>query len=241
MIPEAAIDAAKRVERIGDATLLLGDSRELTPLVGKVDAVVTDPPYGIDYGRAGGFNATHGWGPWRENVEWDVDRPEREVFDAIRACSREQIIWGGNYFADYLPPSMQWLVWDKGQREFSLADCEFAWSSQQKAARIMMYPRAKARLDGKEHPTQKPVEIMVWCLGFVPNANTILDPFMGVGTTLVACAKSGKHGIGIEIEPKYFDIACKRIERAYAEPDMFIERPAPAVQQPLFAPTKEET
>ena len=238
-VPDAAMAAAKRVERIGDATLLLGDCLDILPHLGPVDAVVTDPPYGIDYGRAGGFSASHGWGPWRENVAWDVERPQRAIFDAIRECSRDQIIWGGNYFTDYLPPSMQWLVWDKGQREFSLADCEFAWSSQQKAARIMMYPRAKARLDGKEHPTQKPVEIMAWCLGFVPKAITILDPFMGSGTTGIACAKQGRSFIGIEIDEGYFDIACERIHKAYAQPDMFIERPAPAVQQPLFSEAAE--
>ena len=180
-----------RVEKIGDATLYLGDCREVLPTLGKVDAVVTDPPYGIDYGRAGGFSASHGWGQWRENVDWDRDRPERGVFDAMRACSKDQIIWGGNYFTDLLPPTMQWLVWDKGQRDFSLADCEFAWSSQQKAARVFTYSRGKALQDGKAHPTQKPVQLMAWCLGFVPKAKSILDPFMGSGTTGVAAVGGG--------------------------------------------------
>jgi len=157
-------------------------------------------------------------------------RPAREIFDLIRACSREQIIWGGNYFTDYLPPTMRWLVWDKGQRDFSLADCEFAWSSQNKAARIFTYPRAKARLDGKQHPTQKPLALMKWCLGFLPDATTILDPFMGSGTTGVACVKLGRAFIGVELDEGYFDIACKRIADAYKQPDFFVERPAPAEQ-----------
>lgn len=220
-----------RVEHIGDATLYLGDCLEILPTLGKVDAVICDPPYGIDYGRAGGFSASHGWGQWRENVAWDQKRPAREVFDAIMSCSRNQIIWGGNYFTDFLPPTMQWLVWDKGQRDFSLADCEFAWSSQHKAARIFDYARGKALQDGKEHPTQKPVALMEWCLGFVPNAKTILDPFMGSGTTGVACAKLGRKFIGIELEPKYFDIACRRIEAAYKQPDFFVAPPAPKVKQ----------
>jgi DNA modification methylase len=206
---------------IGNATLYLGDCMEILPTLGKVDAVITDPPYGIDYGRSGGFSASHGWGPWRENVSWDAQRPDRAIFDAMLACSGFQIIWGGNYFTDYLPPSMQWLVWDKGQRGFSLADCEFAWSSQNKAARIFNYSRASARLDGKEHPTQKPLALMMWCLRFVPENCSVLDPFMGSGTTGVACMNLGRKFIGIEIEPKYFDIACERIENAQRQQPMF--------------------
>ncbi len=198
-------------------------------------SVLTDPPYGIDFGRSGGFNATHGWGPWREQVAWDAERPEKAIFDIILACSREQIIWGGNYFTDYLPPTMQWLVWDKGQRDFSLADCEFAWSSQYKAARIFNYGRGKAVQDGKEHPTQKPLQLMQWCLGFLPEKDTILDPFMGSGTTGVACAKLGRKFIGIEIEPKYFDIACKRVQAAVDEPRLPGLDAAPAAkQEPLL-------
>ena len=186
-------------------------------------SILTDPPYGIDYGRAGGFSASHGWGQWRENVEWDAERPDPEIFALMLASSRHQIIWGGNYFTDLLPPTMQWLVWDKGQRDFSLADCEFAWSSQRKAARIFDYPRAKALQDGKQHPTQKPIALMKWCLSFLPETDTILDPFMGSGTTGVAAVQMGRRFIGIEREPKYFDIACKRIEDAQRQGDLFIE------------------
>ena len=228
---EAIESRAKRIEEIGDSLLILGDSLEILPTLGKVDAVVTDPPYGIDYGRGGGFSATHGWGPWRENVGWDSTRPCREVFDSMRAISKEQIIWGGNYFSDYLPPSMGYLVWDKGQRNFSLADCELAWRSERKAARVFNFSRGAAMQDGKEHPTQKPVAVMQWCLGFLPTAETILDPFMGSGTTGVACANLGRRFIGIEIEPKYFDIACRRIELAYQQPRLF-EDEKPAAPKP---------
>lgn len=221
-----------RIERIGPHTLYLGDCREIVPTLGKVDSVVTDPPYGIDYGRAGGFSASHGWGPWRENCSWDVDRPERAIFDAMLACSKYQIIWGGNYFSDFLPPSMQWFVWDKGQREFSLADFEMAWSSQNKAARVVSYARGRANLDGKEHPTQKPVEVMRWCIDRLPpEVVTILDPFLGSGTTLVAAAMLGKHGIGIEREEKYFDVACRRVEAAMKQPDLFIQQPTVKAEQ----------
>lgn len=219
-----------RVETIGDCTLYLGDCREILPTLGKVDAVVTDPPYGIDYGNKGSFQASHGWGQWREDVKWDAQRPDRDVFDLMRACSDTQIIWGGNYFTDYLPPSMQWLIWDKGQFDFSLADFEIAWSSQEKAARRIVYGRGKAVRDGKEHPTQKPVEVIGWCLEQLPTkAKTVLDPFMGSGTTGVACVKLGLKFIGVEIEPKYFDVARRRIEAAFRQPNLFQEE----IQKPI--------
>lgn len=232
-----------REETIGDCRLLLGDCREILPTLGKVDAVVTDPPYGIDFGRGGGFSASHGWGAWRENVAWDATRPEPEVFKLLISAAKEHIIWGGNYFADLLPPRMRWLIWDKGQRGFSLADFEMAWTSQDKASRIFSYGRGNEKgfapgskeqrkfLNG--HPTQKPLEVMRWCLGFLPDATTVLDPFMGSGTTGVACVKLGRKFIGIEIEEKYFDIACKRIRDAYNQPDLFIESAKPQPPQQL--------
>ena len=222
-----------RIEHIGDATLYLGDCLEILPTLGRVDAVVTDPPYGINAARD---RHSEQWG-WRdyEAGGWDKQTPPREAFDMLRAASREQIIWGGNYFTDRLPPSMGFLVWDKGQRDFSLADCEIAWRSKPAAARVLTYSRAAAMLDGKEHPTQKPVRVMEWCLGFLPDAQTILDPFMGSGTTGVACANLGRKFIGIEIEEKYFDIACRRIEDAYKQPRLFDDpKPAPIPQDLEF-------
>lgn len=222
----------RREVQIGDCRLLLGDCLEILPLLGKVDAVVTDPPYGIDYGKSGGFNPSHGWGPWRANCEWDRDRPEKAVFDLMRSISKHQIIWGGNYFTDLLPPSMHWLLWDKGQRDFSLADFEIAWGSQKRAARVIEYARGKAVRDGKQHPTQKPIDVMVYCIEELPKeTRTVLDPFMGSGTTGVACVKLGRKFIGIEIDEGYFNIACDRIRKAYAQPDMFIEPRAPEPTQ----------
>jgi len=204
---------------IGNATLYLGDCLEILPTLGKVDAVITDPPYGINAARDRN-SQRDGWIDYPAGG-WDAKRPGREAFDLFRSVSKEQIIWGGNYFTDYLPPTMQWLVWDKGQREFSLADCEFAWSSQQKASRIFNYSRGAALQDGKEHPTQKPVALMTWCIEKLGKAPTIADFFMGSGTTGVACMQLGRKFIGIEIEPKYFDIACERIENAQRQERMF--------------------
>lgn len=120
---------------------------------------------------------------------------------------------------------MRWLIWDKGQRGFSLADCEVAWTSHNKAMRVFDYARAKALQDGKQHPTQKPVALMEWCLGFLPNTTTILDPFMGSGTTLVSCQRMGRQGTGIELDPEYFESACRRVYEAARQPDMFVSAP----------------
>lgn len=209
-----------RIETIGNATLYLGDCREILPTLPKVDAVITDPPYGINAEKAGG-RGVGGWNNF-EVMGWDQVRPTSEVFDLILLAAPVQIIWGGNYFTDFLPPTMQWLVWDKGQRNFSLADCEFAWSSQTRAARIFTYSRGAALQDGKEHPTQKPIALMEWCIEQAANKpKTILDPFMGSGTTGVACMNLGRKFIGIEREPKYFDIACERIYNAYRQNTLF--------------------
>jgi DNA modification methylase len=208
-----------RKEVIGNATLYLGDCLEILPTLQKVDAVITDPPYGINHARDRN-SQKDGWVDYPDNG-WDKERPSRAHFEAMLAASKDQIIWGGNYFTDYLPPTMQWLVWDKGQREFSLADCEFAWSSQQKAARIFNYSRGSALQEGKQHPTQKPVPVMSWCFSFVPKAKTVIDPFMGSGSTGVAAVKASIDFVGIEIAETFFDIACERIENAQRQSRMF--------------------
>lgn len=216
----------------GFRTIYLGDCRNIIPLLPKVDLVLTDPPYGIDFGNSGGFVASHGWGPWRKNVEWDKQRPEKDIFDAMLNASYSQCIWGGNYFTDYLPPTMRWLVWDKGQREFSLADFEMAWTSQYKASRIFVYPRGAALQDGKQHPTQKPLSLMKWCLQFFPDIKTILDPFMGSETTLRAAADLGLSAIGIEIEERYCEIAAKRLSQTVLPfADTIIRNIIPVVHQ----------
>ena len=113
-----------RVETIGNATLYLGDCREILPTLPKVDLILTDPPYGIGADSHAGPEKS-GWTQW-ETSGWDKSRPEKACFDLILKQGKQVIVWGGNYFTDYLPPTMQWLVWDKGQRDFSLADAEFA-------------------------------------------------------------------------------------------------------------------
>ena len=217
----------------GRVTLYCGDCREILPTLGKVDAVVTDPPYGI--GKDGQKRTTGGHGGRKayEFLGWDRQRPDPEVFSLLLSAGAKHVIWGGNYFADLFPPTGKWLVWDKGQR-INQSDGELAWTSEPGALRIFDLNRVALMTDGAEHPTQKPVEIMRWSILQIGSPETILDPFMGSGTTGVAAVKLGRRFIGIEIEPRYFDIACRRIEEATKQPDMFVEPPPKPKQESMF-------
>jgi DNA modification methylase len=223
-----------RKETLADGIeLWLGDCREVLPTLGKVDAVVTDPPYGI--GRDG-QNKTTGGNGGRKAYEfkgWDQSRPAPEVFDLIRSASDNQVIWGGNYFADLLPAAGKWLVWDKGQR-IDQSDGELAYTSQNGALRIFTQNRVALLIEGAEHPTQKPIEVMVWSVRQFPDAHTILDPFMGSGTTGVACVQLGRKFIGIELDPGYFDIACRRISDELKRPRLDLGEPVAKPVQEAF-------
>ena len=216
-------------EVIGDCELRLGDCRDILPTLPRVDAVVTDPPYGLgDKWNGGGASKDSSW--WFNPIEaksWDQHAPG---WVTGLAGVLECIIWGGNYFA--LPPSRGWLVWDKKQRgTWTTGHAELAWTNVDQPVRAYSLSQVEAHTDmDKQHPTQKPLKIMLWCLGFV-TADQVLDPLMGSGTTGVACVKLGRRFIGIEIEPKYFDIACRRIADAYKQPDLFVLPPEPKPEQ----------
>ncbi len=205
-----------RIETIGPATLYLGDCRDILPTLPKVDAVITEPPYGI-----GACAGTGKYGKLRvdgASPAWDASPVDHDLLAICLTYGELQIVFGGNYFS--LPPSRNFLVWNKGAgfkgRDF--AECEIAWCSWDGNARVLTYdPLAGRDYVGKEHPTQKPVPVMRWCIEQTKGAQTILDPFMGSGTTGVACVELDRQFIGIEREPKYFDIACKRIALAVAE------------------------
>jgi len=216
-----------RVEKIGNQTLILGDCLQVMPTLGRFDAVVTDPPYGIGRaaGMGGGGIRLAGDARRYTASAWDDGRPSPEAFTAMREVGDLHIIWGGNYFADVLPQSGKWLFWDKCQTMPSYSDGELAWTSLSgEAVKQFTYNGSgmQAKEKNRVHPTQKPVALMEWCLGFLPDAKTILDPFMGSGTTLVACQRMGRAGTGIELDPDYFAIACKRVDEAARQPDLLI-------------------
>ena len=210
---------------IGNATLYLGDCREILPTLPKVDAVVTDPPYGI--GEAAGKNAS------RTNLakakdfgndSWDDVPVDADLMALVCAAGRWNVVFGGNYYA--MPPASCWLVWDKENGENDFADCELAWTNIPKAVRRIRYMwngmlRANKERRG-DHPTQKPVGVMTWAISHIPApANSILDPFMGSGTTGVSCIGLGRRFVGIEIDSHSFDKACERIDAANRQSRLF--------------------
>jgi len=202
-----------REEIIGNARLLLGDCREILPTLTGVDAVVTDPPYGIGITKSHRISTSRGFG----GVDWDESTPDAATIAAIVSMAPSAIVWGGNYFD--LPPTRCVLVWDKINEGRDFADLEMAWTNIDAVARI--FRRRPMNMDGgKVHPTQKPIELMRWCLEKVPAAKTIMDPFMGSGSTGVACAQLGRKFVGIEVNPTYYEIALRRIEEASKQGDL---------------------
>lgn len=218
---------------IGDAVLYRGDCLEVMADLGSVDAVVTDPPYGISIQSADGkigatSNDVKRWAG-QINTEYPKFEGDDKPIDPLPflEIGKHHIFWGGNYIADKLPPTKGWLIWYKrirGQRN-NFADCELAWSNIDTPSRVFNHLWMGMIRDSETqehyHATQKPVALMQWCLGFVPDAKIILDPFMGSGTTGVACANLGRRFIGIEIDKKYFQIACRRIEMAQNQGKLF--------------------
>ena len=215
---------------IGNATLYLGDCREILPALPKVDAVITDPPYGIGRANGIGGGGVGGGGKYRRKPKkyegaWDDAAPDDELLAAVIAAGGVVIIWGGNHFADALPRAGRWLFWDKVNSMPSYSDGEIAWTNLTGVS-VKKFTRcvnglASLRDGAREHPTQKPVDLMRWCVQFTPKEASVLDAFMGSGTTGVACANLGRSFIGIEREPKYFDIACRRIEDAQRQRRIF--------------------
>jgi site-specific DNA-methyltransferase (adenine-specific) len=210
---------------IGLATLYLGDCREILPTLDKVDAVITDPPYGINWKP----RVNHQDQPWVDQIDFDI----RDIL-----VGRYNLVWGGQYHADRLPLAEGWLTWCKRPIEGfcndirSYATTEMAWRDWGKPkfkAHVWDGGKREGRAENRTfcHPSQKPIEIMAWCIAQLPeDAEIVLDPFMGSATTGVACVEAGRKFIGIEKEPRYFDIACKRIEDAQRQGDFFIENAA---------------
>jgi site-specific DNA-methyltransferase (adenine-specific)/modification methylase len=221
---------------IGDATLYLGDCSEILPLVGRVDAVITDPPYGIGEARANNKSRSK----LAQSVDygvadWDDAPPPAELIEALRSMSDWQAFFGGNYFT--LPPTSCWLVWDKLNGANDFADCELAWTNWPKAVRRLQWRwHGMIRQGGEQryHPTQKPLEVMKWAIDLCPKADAVLDAFMGSGTTGVAAIQLGRKFIGIERDERYFEIACKRIEQAVSQGQLFAPEPIKQVQESLL-------
>ena len=213
---------------IGNAELWHGDCREILPGLPTADLLLTDPPYGI--GEAAGKNKSRGKMAVSRDYgddAWDNEPPPAWFMALMLAKTKHQIIFGGNYYD--LPPTSCVLVWDKDNGETDFADCELAWTNLKKAVRIkrwkwqgMLQEVMGAKKEARYHPTQKPLAVMEWALSLAPDdVTTVCDPYMGSGTTGVACINLGKRFIGIERERKYFDVACERIARAASQGALF--------------------
>jgi site-specific DNA-methyltransferase (adenine-specific) len=223
---------------IGEHRLLCGDSTD-SDLIEKLlngkkpELLLTDPPYGIDYGGMlkgkgdgkGGADK-NGWKSY-DAPDWDKSKPESGALQYLCEITDNQIIWGGNYFTDDLLPTMGWLIWDKGQRGFSLADGEMAWTSFNNALRIKEYARAKANQEEKNHPTQKPQEIMNWCFEYADRHSKkeikiVLDAYLGSGSTMVASHQLKRKCYGMELDPKYCQVIVDRMKKL--DPSLEIKR-----------------
>lgn len=176
---------------------------------GSVDAVVTDPPYGLGDKWTGGTWFTRG--VYADGVKWD-----HRVDDALILSLTNYpvcVIWGGNYYP--LPPARCWLLWDKPNAVKTMGQFELAWTNMDRPSGKFSHC-----VNGwnREHPTEKPEQLMRWVIqNYTPEGATVLDPFMGSGTTGVACVQTGRNFIGIEIDAGYFAIAERRIAEAQAQ------------------------
>lgn len=182
-------------------TIYHGDCLDILPTLTRFDLVLTDPPYGI-------FACGGKWGQ-KQHLQWD--RRTFPEIDMVLSAATNQIIWGGNYYS--LPPSRGWLVWYKRDSVPSAASVELAWTSYDMNARLIDQTIAATNAERCGHPTQKPLRVMEWSLGFATEAANVLDPFMGSGTTLQAAKKNRKQATGIEIEERYCEMAARRLQQ----------------------------
>jgi DNA modification methylase len=181
---------------------------DVPPDLLRADVLVTDPPYGIGAAKGNAHSSIRDAAAWPAE-EWDDERVAESVARLV-GMHGAAAIWGGNYYADVLPASSGWLAWVKPEAEtgFSLADMELCWTSLPMAARVKRW----ARRDGNLHPTQKPVDVIAWTLSFMP-PGTILDPYAGSGTTLVAAKSLGRKAIGVECVERYCEVAANRLRQ----------------------------
>lgn len=229
---------------IGNATLYLGDCMDILPTLDKVDAVITDPPYGIDYDPT-----IHKKYNGQKNDMKKIHGDDSEInMSLIFSMKCKKIIWGAENMYKQLPHRGRWYCWHKRSPAMNPntmrgGDFELAWADEESGfykffnlihGGVINNDSLTGNNAERFHPTQKPIALMKWCIEQAGNPETILDPFMGSGTTGVAAIQLGRKFIGIEREPKYFEIACKRIEQAVAQGQLFEPEPMRQTQESMF-------
>jgi len=192
----------------GLITIFCGDSRVIVPQLPKFDLLLTDPPYGINIAKTGKIGKAR-----YEPAEWDAKQPEPWELQMLIASCKESIIWGGNYY-EQLRRATCWLVWDKKNDGLSFADAELAWTNLRRAVRMFRWMWHGVKEGGpikRVHPTQKPVQLMEWCIGKANKPQTVLDPYMGSGSSLIACKQLGIRAVGIDMHEPYCAAAVERL------------------------------
>ena len=234
-------ELAERIEKLSEGvTLYLGDCREIASTLPRSASLISDVPYGIGYNPNSSGKGAHS----RRNT--GTIAGDDVPFDPAPWLDFERVVlWGSDHFYPRLPDRGRFLAFDKldGMEPWdSFTDVEFAWCSEEGAARIFSLRwkgiacvKANEGLGARVHPTQKPIALMRWCIeqARTPPCGLVIDPFMGSGTTGVAAVQLGCKFIGVEIEPKYFDISCRRIAHELSQPRMFFEAPQPIEQARL--------
>ena len=201
-------------------TIYHGDCREIIPIIGTFDLLLTDPPYGIKEGNQKRILSRSKLAAARDygHTEWDNEPPDKKLLEIVLNCSKWKILWGGNYY-EGLSAQRGWLVWDKDNGANDFADCELAWTNLDSAVRKFVWRWAgmiqqnMTEKDIREHPTQKPVALMAWCIERANECQTIIDPFFGSGSTGRAAKDLGRKCVGIEREEKYCEIAARRMQQ----------------------------
>ena len=180
---------------------------------------IVDPPYGIGAGKELEHNGWKSYGV----KEWDNKPPTKEYFNELFRISKNQIIWGANHFISMIPFNFScFLIWDKGQRDFSLADGEMAWTSFTSSARFFNYSRAKAIQEGKIHPTQKPIALYKWLLkNYAKPNDKIFDSHVGSGSSRIACYDMGFDFMGCELDADYWKAQEERYKQHTMQGDLF--------------------
>lgn len=224
-----------RVEHLSDTvTLYLGDCRDIADWK-SADLILTDPPYGFGTASKGGLKArsVRGYDPKVTGHVWPKIIGDDGPFDPTHLLGHKNIVlWGANNYASRLPDSPCWFAWDRKAgkaADSNITDCELAWvrGLDYKTVRIFRHMWAGFQRDTEAgqkhlHPSQKPVALMNWCLGFFPSIKTVADPYMGSGSTGVAAVRRGLGFVGIELSTEYFEVSCKRLEHEIASPSFFV-------------------
>jgi len=217
---------------IGDATLMQVDCMEyLATLPDKAfELAIVDPPYGlkIDGQKLNNTNKNPRHDrKYHEFKEWDSCTPPAEYFAELKRVSENQIIWGGNYFTEHLPPVKAWIFWYKGQRDLTMSDGEMAWTSFDKVTRQFELNRFfNGQAGGTIHPTQKPVKLYEWLLqNYAKPGDRILDTHLGSMSSVIACMNMGYSITGCELDPDYFAAGVERVRNSQRQETLFTPTP----------------